>query len=387
MHIALLTDGVFPYVIGGMQKHSYYLVKYLCQNQIYVDLFHFNQSNLNIDKLEVFTDEEKKYLNARVLKFPKHSTLPGHYIRESYEYSEIIFDSIKNDLGKYDFIYCKGFAGWKLIKEKRKGLSCPPIGVKFHGLNMFQSAYSFKNKLELFILRKPALYNMKNADYVFSYGGKITDLTGQIGIENSKIIEIPTGVDNQWIINNRINEIKSNEIINFLFIGRYDKVKGILELNNAIDELNKKNEKFIFHFIGPIPEDKKLHFNNIKYHGQISDVKQIQNVLQMCDVLVCPSHSEGMPNVILEAMAMGLAVIASDVGAINKMVDSSNGLLVSQGNKVQLENALIQYIGLDKSILLSQKIASVKKINNEFKWDIIVEKLNAQITKIIKISR
>ena len=52
MKISLLTDGIFPYVIGGMQKHSYYLVKYFAQIGVYVDLYHTNQSKLDITKHE-----------------------------------------------------------------------------------------------------------------------------------------------------------------------------------------------------------------------------------------------------------------------------------------------------------------------------------------------
>jgi hypothetical protein len=60
LKIALITDGIWPYVMGGMQKHSFYLCKYFAQNKINVDLIHFNQSELNINTLDVFTDEEKK---------------------------------------------------------------------------------------------------------------------------------------------------------------------------------------------------------------------------------------------------------------------------------------------------------------------------------------
>jgi hypothetical protein len=45
MQIALITDGIWPYVMGGMQKHSYYLCKYLAQNKVNIHLFHYNNSN------------------------------------------------------------------------------------------------------------------------------------------------------------------------------------------------------------------------------------------------------------------------------------------------------------------------------------------------------
>ena len=41
MRIAIFTTGIYPYITGGIQKHSYYLAKYLAKNKIYVDLYHY----------------------------------------------------------------------------------------------------------------------------------------------------------------------------------------------------------------------------------------------------------------------------------------------------------------------------------------------------------
>ncbi|MDP1800419.1 MAG: glycosyltransferase family 1 protein, partial [Bacteroidota bacterium] len=119
MQIALITDGIWPYVLGGMQKHSYYLCKYLAQKKVNVDLYHFNQSSYDISKLEFFTEEEKQFITSTVVDFPKAGTLPGHYIRNSYAHSKLIFEAIKDKLQSYDFIYTKGFTGWYLIEQKK----------------------------------------------------------------------------------------------------------------------------------------------------------------------------------------------------------------------------------------------------------------------------
>jgi len=71
MQIALITDGIWPYVMGGMQKHSYYLCKYLAQNKVNIHLFHYNNSNFDVNKLEFFSDEERKYIQSSIVDFPK----------------------------------------------------------------------------------------------------------------------------------------------------------------------------------------------------------------------------------------------------------------------------------------------------------------------------
>ena len=188
MRIALVTDGIWPYVLGGMQKHSYYLCKYLARQKVYVDLFHYNQSDYDISKLEYFTEEEKAFITSYLVPIPTSFPFPGHYMYDSYQHSKLIFVQIKDKLTDYDFIYTKGFAGWYLIDQKHRGkINCAPIGVKFHGYEMFQKPPDFKTLLQhIFLLRKPVRAISQKADVVFSYGGKITEIIKGIGVEEKK---------------------------------------------------------------------------------------------------------------------------------------------------------------------------------------------------------
>ena len=382
MKIALITDGISPYVIGGMQRHSFYLAKYFAKNKVHVDLFHFNQSSLNIGLLDCFTEEEKKYIKSFVIPFPKLGKLPGHYIRESKKYSEIIFEIIKPKLKTYDFIYSKGFSGWKLILEKNKGLKCPPIGINFHGYEMFQEPDNrLSSKLKKKFMNFFAKKIIEKSDYVFSYGSKITELLIQeVHIPENKIIEIPSAIEDKWLLNG----IKqTNPIINFLFIGRYDERKGLKELNSVLNDLLKNNElEFKFQFIGPIINEAKIIHNKIEYLGEIRDDANMKKHLEKADVIVCPSYSEGMPNVIIEAMANKMAVIASDVGAVNLLVNEQNGLLISPKNTIELKSAILHYIKLDNGKLVEQQNNSYEIIKNKFLWDEIIVTTLTQIKKV-----
>lgn len=77
MRIALITDGIAPYVLGGMQKHSYYLAKYFAKNKVYVDLVHYNDSNYNIVDLEFFSEEEKNTSTLLFYNFHHHLNFRG----------------------------------------------------------------------------------------------------------------------------------------------------------------------------------------------------------------------------------------------------------------------------------------------------------------------
>ena len=381
MRIALLTDGIQPYVIGGMQKHSFYVVKYLAMNGIYVDLYHTSQNkDYDINKLEVFTEEEKKYITSYVVDFPSFGKMPGHYLRESYEYSIRIFKLFNNN-SDVDFIYIKGFAGWKLLEEKKKGLKTAPVGIKFHGLNMFQKLPNFKGWLEALLLRGPVKFNLRYADYMFSYGGKITDIAKQIGVPENKIIDIPTGIDPVWLSKPKQSTIPEGKR-KFIFIGRYERLKGIVELNAALKNI-LKTAVFEFHFIGPIPEKLKIKNEQVIYHGIISDPEKIKTIIDTCDVLVCPSYSEGMPNVIIEAMSRSLAVIATDVGAVNCLVSEKNGWLLKKCSVEVIEKSLCQTIEIGNDKLYKMKQNSYSQVKETLLWDKVAFNLISEIKKRI----
>lgn len=369
MRIALITDGIWPYVLGGMQKHSFYLCKYLAQNKVNIDLVHFNNSNYDINKLEVFTDEEKKYITSIIVNFPKNFSFPGHYIYNSYKHSKLIFEALKNNINTYDFIYTKGFTGWHLLNQK-KIVRCK-IGVKFHGYEMFQKPPNFKIKLQnIFLLQYPVKKISQNADVVFSYGGKITEIIKLIGVTGSKIFELPSGVESSIAA---LTIKPTSEKIKFLYLGRYERRKGIEELNQAI--LNIQNKNFEFHFIGPIPSTKKLQHKNIIYHNEVRDKELLNTLIKGCDVLVCPSWSEGMPNVILEAMANGLAVLATNVGATNVLVSNKTGWLIEQSNTVDIEKTLIEIINTTKTEVDLKKQNALNSISQNFVWEKLIIKL------------
>jgi glycosyltransferase involved in cell wall biosynthesis len=375
MRIAIITDGIWPYVLGGMQKHSYYLCKYLAQQKVYVDLYHFNQSNYDISKLEFFTEEERTYITSVIIDFPKSLPFPGHYIYNSYKHSKLIFEAIKDKLPIYDFIYTKGFTGWVLINQKSNGkIKCAKIGVKFHGYEMFQKAPDFKIKLQhFFLLRNPVKIISQKADIVFSYGGKITDIIRSLDVTPEKIIELPSGVESDSLS----NEIKPvGQILRFLFLGRYERRKGIEELNDAISTIVSKEQKqkTEFHFIGPIPQEKHLQNKAVIYHGEIRDKVKLTAAIKNCDVLICPSWSEGMPNVILEAMANGLTVIATDVGAVNVLVNDKTGYLIDNSAPELIRNAIGKILASSNEEIDSKKQNALNHIKESFVWEKLINK-------------
>lgn len=384
----LLTDGVYPHVIGGMQKHSYYLAKHLSGNGIHVELIHcvYNEDPTGKDEKlkEFFTHRELQFLNFKCYRFPLKGKFPGHYLLENRIYSGQVYKDYESKIlnKEYSFIYIQGFCGHRiLIEKKKKGISTPLL-VNLHGFEMYQKAPNLKLRLQYSYLRREAKKQLLWADVVFSFGGEITDIiTNMIKVNPHKIIKSYNGIDNSWL--NASKDIKPGEgLRKFVFVGRYERRKGVEELTMVLKELLRENHKFEFHFIGPIPALAQIQHLQVVYHGQINNQEQLKAIVEQCDVLVCPSHSEGMPTVILEAMACGLAVIATNVGAVECMVDQNNGKCIERNNQQQLKIALIEVMQMKGKQLCDLKSNSIEKVKNNFLWNQIVEQLLKDLGKL-----
>ncbi len=163
MKVAILADGIPPMVMGGMQKHSHYLAKYLALQGVSVELHTMVWNVEDLEMQQPFDDNELKNISVITHVFPTSAKFPGHYVFNSFRLSRRYFKAIENRLHEFDFIYTKGFTGWELLR-KRNGRYSGNIGVKFHGMNMFLPTYGFKQRMEQLLLRPPARWILKRAD-------------------------------------------------------------------------------------------------------------------------------------------------------------------------------------------------------------------------------
>lgn len=380
MTILLLTDGITPFVKGGMQRHSQLVAEHLARRGNKILLYHYSESESTPDLKDAFTSEA--LINIEHFWFPYSDLgrLPGHYLREQKRMSKKYFESFIEKNYAADFIYAKGFMGWAFLKRRHEYGIKVPIAVKFHGMNMFQTQPDWKGELVKYLLRPPTKYILKNADYIFSYGGKITEITNSLISDTSKIIDIPSGIDKERMRPKA--EIRLNEgSRKFLFVGRFDRLKGLPELYKAVESI--RTEKDVsFTIVGPIPDEKRLINSLVSYTGEVNNVHDISNIYDAHDILICPSFSEGMPNVIMEAMARGLAIIATDVGATSLLVSEENGILLESPTPESILLALNRMIDDSDTKIMEQKMASRNRID-EFVWEAIGDKLNEAIRPLL----
>ena len=381
MKIALITDGLQPYVMGGMQRHSSMLVQHLPAHGVELVVFHTAHSESVIaaaKALAGFPEAVKAKIEHVFVEYPERGRLPGHYIKDSYQYSKRLLSAYISRGEAFDFIYVQGLTGRAFIELKREGHQLPPIGVNCHGYEMFQRAASMRNKLEHLLLRRTFAQITQQADYVFSFSGQIRNIVEtRLGVNADKIIQVPNAIDASWV---RSRPSPTTGKRRFIFLGRYERRKGIEELHAVLSHWNGPEIEFVF--IGPIPKKQQLNLPWVQYRGSIADSEQLQAELDQGDVLVCPSYAEGMPTVILEAMARGLAIIATDVGATREIVSAQNGKLISKLTVGTLKSTLQAMTELSDRDIDAMKQASLDQVT-QYTWEQVSEDTRKSIEGVL----
>jgi len=179
-----------------------------------------------------------------------------------------------------------------------------------------------------------------------------SDIVKYDNVNPSKILVIPNGVDAIRFAPQKKSEKICNELsiegkdMIIGFVGRLVPAKGIEYLIEAASYLKKQyqNLKLIIVGDGYLADSLRqkaleLGMNNIViFTGERRD---IPDILSCISIFVMPSLAEGLPNSLLEAMAMGKPVVATEVGGTAEIVKHDvNGLLVPPGNSKSLAEAI-----------------------------------------------
>lgn len=189
-------------------------------------------------------------------------------------------------------------------------------------------------------------------------------------------------------------DIHSNDFV-YIYVGRLVKDKGIEELIPAFLKLTKQVDSIKLLLVGSfevdldpldsnIMEEIKTH-PNIKFVGFQEDVRPYFATAQ---ALVFPSHREGFPNVVLQAGAMGLPSIVTNINGCNEIIEEGkNGIIVPVKDTQSLEQAMKR---LMEDTLYYQKLQSQTRamIGNRFQqelvWQALLQEYNSLMNQNIK---
>lgn len=376
MQIAIFANGLFPYVVGGMQKFTSLSTKYLARAGVRCHLFYI-QEDCYPSAVEVHEKlfDRSDFVSLYPVNPPRKLYFPGHYYLTSWRQSACLVNAYLNAKIATDFIYSHGYAGWRACQLRKSNRnSLPPVGVHGHGLEALQEEFTCWRSIKNSFAPVWQAQILRLADFNLSLGGKIDEVIFTVTQRRDNIISAQNGIDDSWL-NLSPRALAAQKPIRFLFVGRDSARKGFHELNAATLSLLDEGHDLELHVVGPISDANKISSPKIHYYGRISDENLLKQHYQSSDLLLIPSHSEGMPTVILEAMANGVTVIASDVGAVRTVVTKDNGWLIAPRSISALKNAMLDAISSDA---VSKKHCCFRNIQ-DLTWRNVIQTFKANL--------
>lgn len=238
----------------------------------------------------------------------------------------------------------------------------------------------FTEKLKYYhFITKPIIRCIwKNAEHVIANSNRLYNLAKHAD-PKIKIQVIPNGVDVEKYKPGH-GVYSKNSKTRMITVGRLNEQKGIKNLLKACYALDQNglNGEFSLEILGDGPSRKMLEKltkdmylqDHVFFTGWVSK-NEIAEKYNTADIFVLPSLDEGMSNALLEAMATGLPVIASDLAGDNLLINEENALVVPVNNDQMLSNALKRLM-LDKD--LREKIGqNGMKIAKRYSWEKVAQ--------------
>ncbi len=175
--------------------------------------------------------------------------------------------------------------------------------------------------------------------------------------QKDKFILIQNWIDIKQYNLSKIQKAEKNtDFIHVLFMGWIQEDKGVYDLFNAINNISHIDRKVKFFFLGDgtAKSDLANKCNSLKGKFEFSFTGWVYgdeklNYLAFSDIFVLPSHCEGLPNSLIEAMACGMASIATNVGSVSDVIiNNETGILVEPHDVKGLASALFTLINNDE---------------------------------------
>ena len=353
MKVLLLSP--LPPPVGGIASWTVNILDFYSKNHDDLELIHFNSAikSRDVTRLDIFS-RVKSGIKDNMKSFPVFVS----YLKKNNP----------------DVIHMTSSASIGLAKDLMVILvaSLYNIPVVTH-FRFGRIPELFKlNNWEWKLIEKVS--KLSSSVIVLDYNSK--SILEYAGIINVHCIPNPISKKvEQTTITNLNNKVFENKLFsNIIFVGHITKNKGVFDLIDACVTISKDVGKIIF--IGPCEKNTRndlLHKSkknniNIEFTGVLNK-DAVLEYMRVASVLVLPSYSEGFPNVIIEAMAMGCPIIATNVGAIPDMLDINSeypsGIVVEPKDIISLADS-IRIILTDKHLANTFSRNALLKVKEKY---------------------
>lgn len=267
------------------------------------------------------------------------------------------------------------------------GLICRvPVRIHtFTGL-VFPTSSGFKRNLLMFTDSLTCLC----ATHVHAEGRGVKNDLLKYGITKKNITIIANGniggVDLTYYKPNKVE----HEFFTFIFCGRFVGDKGMNELAVAFKRLVEEYKDCRLLLVGkyeenldPVEHETKEFFETSPFVEMIGWQTDTRPYFNRADVLIFPSYREGFPNVVLQANAMGLPAIVTDINGCNEIItDKFNGMVIESKNSNAIYEAM-KYILDNRRSLDEMSKNSIKNIHERFDQKMVWNELLKEYNKLM----
>jgi glycosyltransferase involved in cell wall biosynthesis len=334
--------------MGGMQRHTRLLAEHMARlDGVRVTVLHPHEERVFDPSTGVHEVSVPGIDPARF------------YLREMWRYSGRMARAVATL--KPDAVLAQGFCVWQGMDAMADRLLFHP-----HGLEMFQGL-TLRDRLIGLPFRWVVGAVARRAACTVSLGGKLTPILARLGAK--RVVVLPNAVE---VPAEPAAYAGHDGPLRLLFVGRFAFNKGIDLLMDVARRLADEGAPVRFDLAGDGP--LLAHYQaaglpaNVSLLGRVNDA-ELFALYTACDALVLPTRFEGMPTVVLEAMARARPIIVSDVGACAGLVENGvHGALLPPGDTEALHRAVERFIALDLEKRRAMGLAAYQRAHDMFDW-------------------
>ena len=205
----------------------------------------------------------------------------------------------------------------------------------------------------------------------------------KIGIERNKILVCPN-IHEKRDLSSPDKNVYHSVLMVAGFRKQKDHSTAIKAMDRIVNVLNRKDINLTL--IGDGPERKHIEslihqFNLSRFVTLAGETTEIDKYYKSCDVVILPTHYEGLPIALIEAIQNAKPIIATNVSGVSEIVqDGFNGNLIAENDFNALADLIVKYY--DNNLFYETGVNALKVYSDKFSYESICEKMNHIINNL-----
>jgi|SRR5215472_1664480 len=249
--------------------------------------------------------------------------------------------------------------------------------------------YSLRNRLWQRFFHQPRFHwSIRTADGAHTYSRDVWSMLQlKYNLDSDRVAYIPNGVEPRFFTP---REYRAGDHLRLLYAGTWLDQRGIFYIRDALRSVAPRLPGLMITFAGcGAPAEEIQRFFGAELASRIlvrpvTAAEEMQKLYAQHDVFLFPSLMEGLPLVLLEAMAGGMPVITTETCGMPDVVEHEfNGLLVPPANASAIEEGILR---LARSVELSQKLGeAARETMRRYTWERAAKRLEALYQHVLAL--